>query len=317
VICLAGLVAAGLGGGSAAAYQPVLEAPAAASPLAARTLLNGITRAGPRLIAVGQRGHVLYSDDEGRTWKQASVPVSTDLVAVSFPSARRGWAVGHDGVVLQTVDGGVTWKNQLSDAAALLGAERSLLDVWFEDEASGFVVGAFNVVLRTTDGGKTWQLWSDRTENPKLLHLYAVRRIGADVFIAGEQGLLLKLDRKAGRFHALSAPYRGTFFGLTGKPGAVIAFGLRGNAVRSADGGATWERVATGVRAGLTASTLTDDGRIVLVSQEGQAIVSADGGATFAPARLQRAIPVSAVACAGAGALALAGVLGVSVQPLE
>lgn len=315
--CLAGLVAAALGADSAAAFQPVSASPAATSALASRTLLNGIARAGQRLIGVGQRGHILYSDDDGRTWKQAAVPVSADLVAVSFPSPDRGWAVGHDGVVLHTLDGGVTWTNQVSAADAIAGPERSLLDVWFEDEVSGFAVGAFNLVLRTTDGGRTWQPWSDRTENPKLLHLYAVRRIGADVFIAGEQGLLMKLERKAGRFHAVSTPYPGTFFGVVGKPGAVVAFGLRGNAVRSSDGGATWERAETGVRAGLTGGTLTDDGRIVLVSQEGHAIVSADGGFTFAPIRLQRPVPASAVVCAGPGMLALAGAHGVSVQPFE
>lgn len=33
------------------------------------------------------------------------MPVSSDLVAVSFPDAANGWAVGHDGVVLKTSDG--------------------------------------------------------------------------------------------------------------------------------------------------------------------------------------------------------------------
>ena len=55
------------------------------------------------------------------------------------------------------------------------------------------------------------------TDNPKSLHLYAVRGIGADVYIAGEQGLLLKLDA---RRHALSRAWncrtRARLFGLTG-----------------------------------------------------------------------------------------------------
>src|SRR4029079_5611384 len=76
-------------------------------------LLNGLARAGQRIVAVGQRGHVLYSDDAGKSWKQATVPVSSDLVAVPFPDATHGWAVGHDGVVLHTDDAGVTWTRQL------------------------------------------------------------------------------------------------------------------------------------------------------------------------------------------------------------
>src|SRR6478736_739740 len=96
-----------------AATTDVLDVPAARSPLAPRTLLNGLARSGDRLIAVGQRGHVLYSDDAGANWQQAEVPVSSDLVAVSFPSASSGWAVGHDGVILHTNDAGVTWSRQL------------------------------------------------------------------------------------------------------------------------------------------------------------------------------------------------------------
>src|SRR5512144_624546 len=105
--------AAALAASGDARWRDVLDTPAAQSPLAARGLLNGLARAGQRIVAVGQRGHVLYSDDAGKTWKQATVPVSSDLVAVSFPDATHGWAVGHDGVILHTDDAGVTWTRQL------------------------------------------------------------------------------------------------------------------------------------------------------------------------------------------------------------
>ncbi len=315
----AGLIALALAGArETLAFQAVIETPAASSRLARSALLNGVARAGTRLVTVGQRGHVLYSDDQGRSWAQARVPVSSDLVAVHFPSPDKGWVVGHDGVVLHSSDRGVTWTHQLTDpATAGLGPDRSILDVWFEDEATGFVVGAFNLILRTTDGGKTWERWSDRTENPKNLHLYAVRHIGQDLFIGGEQGLLMKLDRKADRFRAVKTPYEGTFFGITGTPAAVIVFGLRGNAYRSPDGGASWNRIRTGVQVGLTGGTVTEDGRIVLVSQEGHAFVSADDGATFAAVRFKRPFPASAVVSVGPDALLLAGTLGVQVQLLE
>ena len=91
----------------------MLDTPAQKSPLAARGMLTGLTRAGKRLVAVGQRGHVLLSDDAGKTWQQADVPVSADLVAVCFPNAETGWAVGHDGVVLKSIDAGRSWGRQL------------------------------------------------------------------------------------------------------------------------------------------------------------------------------------------------------------
>jgi photosystem II stability/assembly factor-like uncharacterized protein len=138
-----------------------------------------------------------------------------------------------------------------------------------------------------------------------------VRRIGADLFIAGEQGLLLKLDRDSGRFAALSLPYKGTLFGLVGKDRVVLAHGLRGNVVRSTDGGVNWQSVPTNVGMGLTASTLDDSGRLIIVSQAGHVLVSKDDGASFGLAKVERPIPAAAVLSAGAVALIVAGPRGV------
>src|SRR6266581_7567932 len=96
----------------AAGYQDVLDTPAQESTLASKALLNGLASAGQRVVAVGQRGHIIYSDDAGKTWQQAKVPVSSDLVAVTFPTSEQGWAVGHDGVVLHSADAGKTWTKQ-------------------------------------------------------------------------------------------------------------------------------------------------------------------------------------------------------------
>jgi photosystem II stability/assembly factor-like uncharacterized protein len=318
--------------------RDVLDTPATRSALAARTLVNGIARAGSRLVAVGQRGHVLVSDDAGSTWKQAQVPVSSDLVAVSFPSPRTGWAVGHDGVVLRTQDGGLTWARQLDGRAAgarmvefyasadapswleearrfaAQGAENPYLDVCFEDERTGYVVGAFGLILRTTDAGASWTPWMHLTDNPKLMHLYAVRRVGSELYAVGEQGLALRLDRAAGRFRALEMPYKGTLFGVTGSERAVLAHGLRGTVLRSADSGRSWQRVETGLQVGLTGSAAAD-GRILVVSQAGHLLESRDDGASFRPVPMKGASPAAAVALAGE-AVVIGGPRGLSAHRL-
>ena len=324
--------------GAAAAATPfrdVLDTPAQKSALAARGLVSGLTRAGKRLVAVGQRGHVLLSDDAGTTWQQADVPVSADLVAVCFPSEQTGWAVGHDGVILKSVDAGRSWSRQLDGRGlgevlvpwytksgdskwlaearrfAAQGAENPFLDVWFDDDRHGIVVGAFGLMLRTADGGKSWEPLMHAADNPKSLHLYAVRRIGGELFAVGEQGTALKWDREGGRFVALTLPYAGTLFGVVGKGRVVVGHGLRGNVVRSGDGGATWQSVATGVGVGLTAGTVDERGRIVIVSQAGHVLASSDDGASFSPLKIERPTPAAAVASAGPGVLALAGPRGV------
>ncbi|UVE19549.1 YCF48-related protein [Pseudomonas sp. LS44] len=330
--------------------QPVFTSPMelAAVPSAKAILapLNALAAAGSRTVAAGQRGHILYSDD-GKAWQQAQVPVSSDLTALAFPSARQGWAVGHEGVILHTTDGGATWSKQLdgrqiaelvgksygapanaddpeaqrlqqeAEAFVAQGADKPLLDVWFENDQKGFVVGAFNLILRTEDGGKSWTPWLDRIDNPRGMHLYGIRPAGGSLFIVGEQGLALKLDATGQRFQQLQLPYQGTLFGLLGNAEMVLVYGLRGNAYRSVDGGVSWSKVETHVHAGLTAGIALADGSVVLVSQAGHVLRSRDQGASFAPAKPNRVAPNFAVAPAAGGAVALAGIGGVRVENLQ
>ena len=165
----------------AAGFVDVLATPAPMSPLASKALMQGAARAGDRLVAVGQRGHIVVSNDGGATWQQSPVPVSSDLTAVYFVNDKKGWAVGHDGVILATSDGGATWALQLDgkraneavladlerkaaaqpteSLKAMLaeakrnqeqGADKPFLDVWFADEKTGYVVGAYNLIFQRT-----------------------------------------------------------------------------------------------------------------------------------------------------------------------
>ena len=60
--------------GSAAVGVP-LNTPAMRVPVAQNGVLIDLARAGTRLVAVGERGLVLFSDDNGQSWQQAGVPV--------------------------------------------------------------------------------------------------------------------------------------------------------------------------------------------------------------------------------------------------
>lgn len=336
------LLAGGVQAGEQAdGFVDVLDLPAAYSNAPSRVPLLAVTRAGNRLVSVGQRGHILYSDDGGTHWRQAEVPVSSDLTAVYFPTPNEGWAVGHDGVVLHSADGGIHWERQLDgrqigqlmldyyaahpqpDNATWLeqarrfkeeGADKPFLDLWFRDANEGFVVGAFNLILHTRDGGRTWEPWNHRIDNPQALHLTAIAASGDDLFIVGEQGLLLRLSHQQEgqqeRFVALPSPYAGSFFGVVARPGLVFAYGLRGHAVRSVDGGESWSAVDTGLPVSLTAASFDASGRLYLFSQAGQGLVSDDRGVSFKPLELAERLPVSG-AVAGSGRLLLVGTRGV------
>lgn len=327
----------------AATFVDVLDLPAKPSELATRSPLRDVARAGERLVAVGQRGHILYSDDAGKRWQQAGVPVSSDLNSVHFPTPQQGWAVGNDGVVLHSSDGGASWVKQLDgrQIGALVlahyealmsaepdneqwaqwvaegqrlvdeGADKPLLDVWFADAQRGYAVGVFNLILRTLDGGRTWQPLQDRTDNPQSLHLNAIAAVGDELYLAGEQGLLLKWDAGQQRFAALPSPYQGTWFGVAGKEGEVLAYGLRGHVFRSRDGGQSWSQVETGLPVSITASALDERGDFWLFSLAGHALRSTDDGASFALVPQQALAPVAGATRDGANELVLVGERGV------
>lgn len=348
----AAVLAGGLalaGAASGAGFADVLSQPATMTPLASKSLLQGIARAGNRLVAVGQRGHVVVSTDGGETWKQSPVPVSSDLTAVHFVDDRKGWAVGHDGVILATADAGATWTLQLdgqranaalladierkaaaqpaSDAMKALlaeakrnveqGADKPFLDVWFADASTGYAVGAFNLIFRTADGGKTWEPWFDRTENPKFLNLYAVRPAGGALFVVGEAGLVLKLDPAAQRLRAVDLPYKGTLFGVLGGPDVVLVYGLRGNVFRSEDAGKSWTKVEnTGLPATIAAGAMLADGGIALGDVSGRVARSGDGGRAWRPVPLPAPTMVAGMTDAGGGKLAVVGPRGAATAPL-
>ncbi len=325
---------------SQAALVPrVLTQPALQSPKALLAATLAVTRAGQRLVAVGERGTVLWSDNAGLSWQQAQVPVQVTLTAVHFVDARTGWAVGHLGVILKTEDAGQTWTLQLDGVRAALavadaartssdervqhaaqrfdaeGPDKPFLDVDFSDAQHGFAVGAYNLAFATVDGGKTWTPALDRLPNAKNLHLYGVRYVGGHVFVVGEQGLLLKSTDAGSTFVALASPYKGSFFGLlAARSGTLLAYGLRGHVLRSADQGAHWDDVQTGVPRSFSGAVELDGGALALLSQTGDLLLSRDDGRTVTAIAPQGGPLPACGAAAVNGQLVLASLRGLRRQ---
>jgi len=76
---------------------------------------------------------------------------SEDLLSVTFPTEKEGWACGRWGTVLRTGDGGRTWTPQAS------GTDNTLCSIYFVDSRNGWAVGEEETIIHTTDGGKAWE----------------------------------------------------------------------------------------------------------------------------------------------------------------
>ena len=342
-VALAGLAgsvsAAGEPQAAAAASRNVadtLHQPAIQSPLAVRSMLNALAAAGERIVAVGVRGHILYSDDRGQSWKQASVPVSTTLTGVCFADAQTGWAVGHRGVILKSVDGGQSWSKQLDGlqaAAAIVqareaqdpeqaqdarrlvleGADKPFLDVQCLDAGHAAAVGAYGLGFATRDGGESWTPSLELLDGTEQRHVNVARLGGGRLYLAGEQGSLLRVDPDLQRLESLGEPYAGSFFGLVISPrNSLLAFGLRGHLFRSGDAGASWQAVELATSQSLTAGVNLGDGGILLVDESGMGWLSRDDGRSFKPVKPSSQFPfVGLLATAGGGGIAV-GANGVS-----
>ena len=287
------------------------------SAKSSRSLLLDVAHAGARLVVVGDRGHILYSDDQGKTWVQARVPSHQLLTAVYFVDDKHGWAVGHDAQVLASSDAGATWTRQFED----LKREAPLLDVWFKDASTGFAVGAYGLLLTTTDGGKDWQDVSDRLDNEDQYHLNGITQVAdSGLFVVGEAGAMFRSTDDGQTWEKLEGPYQGSLFGAvgTGQPGTLLVYGLRGNLFRSTDFGDTWSPIELrGARGplefGLSNASVLDDGSLVLVGNGGSVMRSTDDGQSFQVFNRPDRISLSGVTANAQGNLILVGQGGVRV----
>lgn len=331
------------------AVGDVLSTPSPQVARAQQAVFIDLTQAGERLVAVGERGLVLLSDDQGQSWRQARVPVSVSLTAVQFVDVRHGWAVGHAGVILATQDGGESWRllldgvqaaqlevaaarRALPDAADVEaaevrlqtaermlaeGADKPFLALAFSDARHGVVVGAYGMALRTDDGGQTWYSIAGQIDNPMGLHLYAITRSGQDWFLAGEQGYLARSVDGGDSFQVLQSPYEGTFFTLIGRAdGALFAAGLKGHAFVSHDQGEHFEALPIPVPLSFSATAAMNDGGVLFANQGGMLFRSVSGMA-LEPFGEPLNMPVSSVVQTADGSLVVAGFAGLSRLPLR
>jgi len=242
-----------------------------------RIYLMDVERAGNRLVAVGERGFVLISDDAGKSWKAVGTPVVRALTSVAFNGDKIGVAVGHGGSLVRTEDGGNTWIEVPMDDAY----GESLLGVTALGDGKFAAYGAFGQYFDTLDGGQSWtrrMILSEEFEN----HISQVVPVDGALWLVTEYGTIARCDAECTDFVEVTSPYSGSFFGMVAaQDGALVLFGMRGTVFRSADAGVTWQKIETGTTATFNSGRTLADGRIILVGNAGLVATSTDNGQSF------------------------------------
>ncbi|MNZ65952.1 Ycf48-like protein precursor [compost metagenome] len=274
---------------------PLDAVPAAPSSYATQATVLSATWANGRLVAVGDHGMVLLSDDRGRSFRQAgSVPLSSPLTGVSFVDAKQGWAVGHWGAILNSSDGGDSWQLQRLSSEE----DRPLFAVHFFNARQGVAVGLWSLVLTTDDGGKTWT--EQALQAPpgysradlNLLGLFADHH--GNLFATAERGQVLRSDDQGKSWRYLDTGYEGTLWsGVVLADGTLLVGGQRGTLLHGSADGQQWQRVSLKSKSSITDMAVAGR-QVVVVGLDGLMVRSGDGGLSFVEQRTADGVSLTA-----------------------
>lgn len=233
------------------AQVDLLKIPAIQSEKASKGLMLSLAKAGDRLLAAGERGIVVYSDDKGQNWKQAKVPVSITITAIYFSSEKNGWAVGHDGVILATKDAGSTWAKQFDG-----------------NDANRLIQNEFSSKLNEKKNQLNQQNLSAQVK---------------DQLLSDIDSLTLGLeDIKAGAEFGPSRPFFGVWF-KNNLEGVVV--GSFGQIFGTKNGGQSWFYMGSNIKNPdnfhFNGISLLADGRLAITSEQGKIWLSKDQGTSW------------------------------------
>jgi len=277
-------------------------------PLATKSMLLDITRAGNTFVAVGERGHVTLSTD-GESWTQADVVPTRSTLTTVFSVGERLWAGGHDAVILTSGDEGRTWTRQFFDPER----GQAVMDIYFTDENHGIAVGSYGLYLTTSDGGKSWD--EGVVDEESDYHLNGLAYFGDGKWmIAGEAGYSYRSYDDGETWEALSLPYQGSMWGaLKVNDDCVLFYGLRGHVLQSCDFGTSWVEVTTGTESSISGAAEYDD--LVLLAANSGIVLLRNDSSGFRVYRHSSGVDFASAISLGDGSFLLTGEEGVHAYP--
>jgi len=259
-----------------------------ARPLPQADSVRGLVFVNGGFTAVGGRGMTLRTSDNGSTWQAAYESSRTEwfdlasptpglLVAAGLPKTPAGQVSG----VFVSTDGGLTWTRRVTAPA-----NGDVSRVAFADASLGIASGV-NGIWRTTDGGQNWSLVANPPAALNGIVVGAAIRVGgivwadsSTVLIYGSQGGILRsIDGGLTWADVTPAGAQDDLYDMAfNAAGVGVAVGPAQQALRSADFGATWQVVSTGMGETGSGVAFADATTVVALGSLSQTMRSTDGG---------------------------------------
>ena len=306
----------GLGANAESVDFPLL--PAVKSERAANSLLLDLARNGDRLLAVGEQGYALWSDDVAQSWSQAEVPVSLALTSVAVAGNGEAWATGHDGYLLHSEDNGETWTIKLSgsDVAGLsvgaIEAQVAALETALEeasDDTREDVLWALDEATFALDEAI---LAVDEGMTTPLLNVWFDGDLG---YALGAYNVFLHTDDGGVTWEAhnnrLDNPEKYHLYGIArSAAGTLLVAGEAGTLLRSLDDGDTWEGIESPYPGSFFGTVATADGSLLVFGLRGNVYRSTDEGANWTAVRTGDNRTLMCASANNDGTVVLAGSAG-------
>ena len=276
------------------------------APLVSANAYLDLADAGGRIVAVGDRGKILFSDDQGGHWKPAVTPSEVLLTAVCFADARHGWAVGHDAVVLGSDDGGETWTLQYSDPLGgddAAEAEDESLDDLSMDDIYGDPYGDedYSDDLYSDDPYAETAAAPVDTSGAPLLDVHCESKDKA--VAVGGYGYYLETTDGGATWNKQPDRMQNSdgwhLYAMSGAPKSADRYivGEKGVIFRSTDKGVSWKQLDSPYDGTLFGATAISDYQVLVYGLQGNVWLSANHGVSWkkVPTKLSRGVNDGAV----------------------
>jgi photosystem II stability/assembly factor-like uncharacterized protein len=224
-------------------------------------------------ITAGYAGEVHYTADGGQTWPRAQ-NASMCRFGLDIVNRNLAWHVGNGGNVRVSTDGGQKWT-----AVANLSSSGISQFISFIDAKTGWAANQ-TTLWATADGAQKWTAVA-LPEGAKKLVEIALRTASAG-YLLDEAGVLYitqdggqhwssqALELKDGALALIKEPHGAALRFFDADHGLIIASLAGGGsrklvALRTADGGKTWQKEDMSVPAPIGSLYLTHDGTTLTI----------------------------------------------------
>ncbi len=198
-------------------------------------------------IAVGSKGLMLVSDDNGATWQRHLLKERPgngllqdfDLYSIRFaPGTQSGWVSGERGLIFFSADGGRNWQPRSAPPS-----DNNIFRVAPIDSSSACAVGTDGTLLCTQDSGQHWLPYAFN----RYIDLYDATFVGNNGWVVGAYRTILhtadggrtwQLQRGGNRKVLDEEAYFAVTFS-DAMHGWVA--GLSGELIYTSDGGQAWQ----------------------------------------------------------------------------